>query len=481
MTTFRFWRLGLMLGGLWLATIWVSSCVYIDSIDQPAQARAGEVITTTVVAHPSVSYFWVGRPYFGIHLPEGWTVQPPLNYTGNYTGSINYDAALSSEMEDILAKPEYYWWVGVGNEHEVYTQNPATGTVHLQTSGQPGFYHLDYMTGDSNGGLNHDLREDILITITANYGAAWRSISSYQYTASEVSTVNIPVTLVDLGEAGFDTFDLSITPPPGWPANFYSNTQISNTGPMTLYQSLPLTVQVTIPPGAELGPASIPITAASTTASNAAASALINITLLSDERGYALTARNVIRVVDPVTHQIVFASSDGLTEHYAYSLAIHPRGEYFYLTFPDEVSIFPGYHVLLMINRVTQNTCFTMLPEGSKLGNIAFTCEGRKALVADQISNTIFFLHTAAPRFPLYAGAIENLPGIVRDMVIGGCGTNLALVTYQNSDTITFINTKQMIITGAVTNFSGLTDIVVAPDGERAYVANEDGLIGIID
>ncbi len=468
----------LVISSLWVIAF-LTGCVTIKSVDQPTYAQAGHIFTTTVAAYPS-DYPGDGRPYFGLHLPEGWLVMEPITYSGSYTGSLTYDSDLSAQMESTLPETGYYWWVGEGNQHEVLSSGQtATGTLRIQTGHQAGFYYLDYMTGDSEDGLNSDLKENIPITVTAAYGAGWRPIPSRQYVASQVITINIPATLVSLGQSGLDSFDLSAIPPAGWQADFYGPMPITNTGPMTFLQTLPLTLQVMAPPDVSPGSKLISISATSTSDANATASALIDLTLLSDQRGYALTSNNAVRVIDPMTHQRVEISSSPMP--YAESLAIHPDGEYIYATFPDNVLVLPGYHILEIINTTTGVHYVCLLPEGARLGIVTFTCDGSKVLVTDRAANRLFFLRTAVPRFPFPAGTITALPGIVNHVAIGGCGTNLALTTHKNNGSVAIIDTDLMTVVKTIPGFNNPGDVVVTSDGQRAYVANADGTIGVID
>lgn len=479
MKTLIFQRFGLILVILLLlVTIALSSCVTIQNIDQPLYTKTNSIFTTTVTAYPDSS--GDGQPYFGVHLPEEWAVIEPVRYMGNYTGDLTYNAGLSAQMEGLSPKTGYYWWVGEGDTHSVSEPGQtATGTLRLQTGNQTGFYYLDYMTGDSHDGLNSDLKENFPITVTANYGAGWRTIRPPKYVASNVTTLTISTTLVNLGEAGYDSFELSVTPPVGWSANFFTTTIITNTEPMMLFQSLPLTIQVVLPAVISPGTKTISISATSSTQANATTSDLINIILLSDERGYALTDNNEVLTIDPATHQTTDRPQNLVS--YAESLAIHPDQAYVYVSFPDNVLISPGYHVLFIGNTITGETNMHLLVDGAELGVIMFTCNGNKALISDRSNNKLFFLHTTNPRFPTQIGTITTLPDIVHKIAVGGCGSNLALTTHKGNNSVAVIDTNSMNLVKTISGFNNPGDIVITPDGRRAYVANTDGTIGVID
>lgn len=472
----KFWHIGLAV--ISPIILFLNGCITIERVDQPTQARSNTVFTTTVVASPNV-YPGNGQPYLGIHLPTNWAIITPISYTGGYTGSLTYDTALSTQMENASSEDGYYWWVGKGDPHEVLSSGQAaTATLQLQTAGQAGFYHLDYVVGESNGEPNGDLKETFPITVTAPYGSGWKINSSLQYNATTI-TKTISATLIDLGDAGVDSFDLSITPPTGWQANFYTNTVITNTGAMTVFQKLPLKLQLVPPPEVSPGSTVITFSARSTSDENVAALTTVELTLLSDQRGYALTNNNAIRAIDPVVRQL--AQTSGISLGYAESLAVHPGGQYIYVTFPDNVFVWPGYYLFEVVNLATGDSKIRYLPEGAKLGIVEFTCNGSQALVSDRSANRLFLLKTTTPAIPFQIGTITNLPGIVNEIAQGGCNSGLVLTTHKNSDTVAIIDRDLVTVVKTISGFNAPGDIVVTADGQRAYVANADGTIGVID
>lgn len=474
---YNFWRFGLAL--IVPVTIFLGGCITIKKIEQPSQGYSNTVFTTTLSASPDVTSS-KGQPYLGVHIPENWTLTSPFSYTGGYTGTFIYTPERSSQLEKVWSKADYYWWVGEGDEHEVMTSGlTATVALRFQPDDRTGFYYLDYLVGKSGEDLVSDFQVSLPLTITALYGSGWKPISSHQYDAKSVTTTNISVTLVNLGEAGTDTFDLSISPPEGWQVNFSTaDTVITNTGELDFLQPHLLNLELTPPPQVTPGSTVITLSAQSTMDENAVASTTVNVTFLSDQRGYALTDDNAIRVIDTLVQELV--EDWDIPNGYAESLAIHPGGEYIYTTFPDNALVYPGYHALYIDDIVGGDPWFKLLAEGSTLGLVKFTCDGNRALISDRSTNKLYVLNTVAPRLPFQLGEITDLPGIVNDIALVGCGSDLAVTTHQNSDTITIIDTKDATVVKAISGLNSPEDIVIT-GGQRAYVANVDGAIGEVD
>ncbi len=462
-------HLGKVLGLACLLLLLITSCLKIDHVDQPAAAQVGEIITVTVAAnHTSAFGGILIQPYFGVHLPNGWTVVPPLNYTGGYKGSIFYDDSLAAQMESIARKPAYQWWAGIGNGHDPVLADTwaATGTLLIQSGNHAGIYYLDYMTGDSNDGVNYDLRESIPITITGNYGAGWKLSSPVTRIASGTTTVNLPLTLVDLGKAASDTFDLSIEPPSGWSGAFLTNVPITRTGLMTLHQSLPLTVQLNLSATATPGLYFVPITATSTISSNAIASAFLKISLLSGHRGYAL-AGDTIWVIDPVTHQPIEAVDISAYGSDPNTITLSSDKQRLYITFA-------GSSNLLILDTATYSP-IASIPFADELADIAFTCDGALALVI-----SLYNLHIIDTATSTVVTSIP-LPGLP-SKIATSCAGQLALITNQNDNTLTFVDTNQSRILKTISGLREPAEIVVAANGKRAYAANMfDNSISVID
>lgn len=462
-------RLGKVIGLAFLLLLLVTGCLKIDRVNQPTEAQVGEIITVTVAAnHTSAFGGILMQPYFGVHLPNGWAIVPPLNYTGGYTGSIFYDDSIATQMESIAAKPAYQWWAGIGNDHDPVLADTwaATGTLHIQSDNQAGIYYLDYMTGDSNDGVNYDLRESIPITITGNYGAGWRLSSPVTRIASGTTTVNLPLTLVDLGKVASDTFDLFIEPPSGWSGVFLTNVPITRTNLMTLYQSLPLTIQLNLPTNPSLGSYFIPVVATSNKNPNASASAFLEVGLLSDQKGYALSGSD-IWVLDPVTHQTIKAVNISAYGSNPKAIALSSDKQRLYITFA-------GSSNLLILDTTTYSP-IAFIPFTDAPADITFTCDGNLALVI-----SLYTLHVidTATSTVITSILLSGLPS----KIATSCASHLALITSQNDNTLTFVDTAQFRILKVISDFREPADIVIAANGKRAYVTNVfDNSISVID
>jgi predicted outer membrane repeat protein len=132
--------------------ILLSGCIFFESIDQPASALPDEII---IVSIDVTTEGGDEQPYFGVCLPNGWTIPgDSFPCTGVYNETIYYDSLVSFEQESASPAPEgYYWWAGAGAA--VATDSGSVyGQFEIQTDSQVGFFSIDYMLGDSStGGL----------------------------------------------------------------------------------------------------------------------------------------------------------------------------------------------------------------------------------------------------------------------------------------------------------------------------------------
>ncbi len=143
----------------------ITGCLEFKSINQPSSILPGEDFTVFIEATVESDNEGVSEPYFGICLPNGWTIPgDSILCTGVYSGAIVYDSDLAIEQEDLSPAPEgYYWWVGDGNEVLSPVYGTAYSEIQIQTSGQLGLFSIDYMLGNSRDGLNQQRSNGHLI------------------------------------------------------------------------------------------------------------------------------------------------------------------------------------------------------------------------------------------------------------------------------------------------------------------------------
>ena len=101
---------------------------------QPEKSRGGHVL------------------YFGIMLPQGWTVSDSISFRGDMEGKFIHSDKRTREMQNIdPARHGFYWWVG-----ETIPPVPLScGCLHcfpeISTDDQTGDFHIDYMLGYYDG------------------------------------------------------------------------------------------------------------------------------------------------------------------------------------------------------------------------------------------------------------------------------------------------------------------------------------------
>ncbi len=163
--------------------------------------------------------------YFGIMLPNGWTIVDSIlctNITTNDTGFIVHSESLSQQMSLIdLPQENYYWWVGMISS--IWGQLGATfiSDLKIYTDNQTGSFFLDYMLGDPSSGLNYKRSNDHLIIVgdpvgclpegivfttqeeidnfTANYPSCTETAGSVKISGDDITNLDGLSVLISIG------------------------------------------------------------------------------------------------------------------------------------------------------------------------------------------------------------------------------------------------------------------------------------------
>jgi len=132
--------------------VFLSGCLEFASIDQPSSILPGEIFTVFIEATVEFDDDGNNAPYFGICLPNGWTIPgDAVACTGIYNEEIIYDPNLTLGQEDLSPAPEgYYWWVGDGNEVLSPVHGTVYGKIQIQTDEQTSLFSIDYMLSTSS-------------------------------------------------------------------------------------------------------------------------------------------------------------------------------------------------------------------------------------------------------------------------------------------------------------------------------------------
>ncbi len=459
-----------LLGAI-LIIILLSSCVTIESIDQPSQSEANQPITSQVVVSVSGGE---GQAYFGVHLPAGWIVTPPITYAGGHTGTLTYSSTLATQMAAFESAPDYHWWAGVSPTHS--TNNLTTTiTLNLQTDQQPGIYYLDYMLGSSATRLDDDFQTNLPLTITAHAGAGWSPAYANTYIISGTTSYSLPLSVVNVGPTGTDTFTLSAQPPSGWTASFYNAGPITHTGPLSASQGLPLSLQLTIPSTATLG--THPFSIQATSANDPAITTLkyVNPFLIEgkgylvDSDGYARSP--VIRVIDPGTHTILETIDHSVYDSSSPQVNLTPDGTQLYLAF---------HNALVILDAQTHQPIGPAIPLSQLPKRVAFSCDGSQALLISDAGYSDYvtlFDTTSLTVTQVISPPVPSLSEIDPH----SCFDQVALLTSYGTDSVIFVDTQLLTTTKVIADIEEPADILIAPDRQRAYISNDDASVTVIN
>jgi len=150
-----------------ITLIFLSSCIYFQTINQPTVALPNEIFTVSITVTTEGGEY---EPYFGVCLPIGWIIPgDSIQCSGAYNETIYYDSLLSVEQENVSpASDGYYWWVGNG-----MVDATSIGTVYsdlyILTDDQMGIFSIDYMLGDSYNGVNYQKSNNHQIEIAEEF------------------------------------------------------------------------------------------------------------------------------------------------------------------------------------------------------------------------------------------------------------------------------------------------------------------------
>ena len=156
-----------------LALVFLSSCYDIVYVSQDNDAQANQLIKPKICVQVSNYYNYNKvKPYFGVILPEDWSIKSGFSYVqeingmASKIGEIEYSEALSSKMQYLEPAPDgYFWWVGEGNNVIDVSCGVISTRPTIVTGNSIRNFKLDYMIGDDYNGLNFLRSKNHLIRV----------------------------------------------------------------------------------------------------------------------------------------------------------------------------------------------------------------------------------------------------------------------------------------------------------------------------
>ena len=113
-----------------------TGCYVFDFVNQPYAADPDSFFEVQIsVTYNDPPAYGAESSYFGILLPDGWTINDSIGYineTLNDTSFMIYSDSLVQQMSSIDPPPlNYYWWVGVGSVPGQKTQHSFRNSKYL--------------------------------------------------------------------------------------------------------------------------------------------------------------------------------------------------------------------------------------------------------------------------------------------------------------------------------------------------------------
>ena len=257
-----------------------------------------------------------------------------------------------------------------------------------------------------------------------------------------------------------DSFDLAVQPGSDWPTTL----SIGQTGILADGESVLFDALVAVPAGAVVGDVGqSTIEASSTSTPTVRATATLSTTASSDEIAYVALGNNKLALVDAVLYTVLgtidlnAAGCDNPVQ-----VSITPAGDQVYVScyYSDNVVVIDAsdHHIVGVRSGIVHPM------------DIAFTPDGRYALVGTDNSNRILTIDTQT----LALGSITT-PWTTRNIAVHPYLPR-AYVTGYSSNTLLVVNTASLALLQPIQLSRNIDDVGVSADGRYIFAAHYDGM-----
>ena len=204
---------GLLAAFLFAVSVIFVGCYEFRSIYQPEQAYINNYFDVQIVAQEDADdgNDWsvdglqnIG--YFGVMLPDGWSVKDSIVYTivstdeaTTNTGFLVFSADVSQTYEDSIPSIDgYHWWGSLTDRNaDMYMFDSLYFSPRIMTGAEAGEFHLRYAIGDADywdRNPNEVISEPLPITIIDDTGInemlSSANISLYPNPTSDVLSID---------------------------------------------------------------------------------------------------------------------------------------------------------------------------------------------------------------------------------------------------------------------------------------------------
>jgi hypothetical protein len=128
-------------------TLFLSSCYEIKNIEQPQTAEKNSEFDVSIEIELTAQQDTaIGN--FAIKVPEGWTVDDSIQYTGVLNGTFVYSESYS---DSISTESGYTWWgYATTDSIESLPDGLISFTLTIHTNDTTGFFYIDYAISHNN-------------------------------------------------------------------------------------------------------------------------------------------------------------------------------------------------------------------------------------------------------------------------------------------------------------------------------------------
>ena len=252
-----------------------------------------------------------------------------------------------------------------------------------------------------------------------------------------------------------------------WPTNL----SLADTGPLDAGDSITFTVQVDVPPGAQMTEYDVAdLSAVSNSDPNTNAQAQLKTAV--PRPGFVFNADlNLINVVDTAAHVDTGITIDAAPYGiFSFAGELSPDGVQLYVSLRDSDSV-------LVVDTATL-TPVLAIPVGDLPFEIAFRSDGAYAFVSNRNGDTVSVIDTQAQVVTATIPVGSGPQGVAASP----CLDKVYVTTRWDYD-VYVLDSINLTVTTVITGFDHqLFDIVISPLGDRAYVTNQwDYEVYVID
>lgn len=390
-------------------------------------------------------------------------------YLNNYgADTAVYYQTLSNPTRFVVEYVRLYYCCGQNTPHTLEAILYPNGDIQAQykTLNGTSSEYVGIENADGTDGLAYGISLGDSLAIRYYYPRGVLLAPPTQSGYGEPGTVVTYTMQVTNRTGNADSFDLAVQPGNLWDTEL----SIAQTGVLPDGDSMSFEAYVSIPAGAAGGDADqATVQATSVTSPTITSTAQINTSATSGEIAYVtLSQSNLVALVDVALHTVIDTVNVGAAGcAFPWRAAITPAGDQVFVSCYNSGSV--------VIIDTTDNTITTTIGGIQQADGVAFTRDGRFALVGSRWTHQIVVVDTQT-----YALGYIPTNGSTRSIAVHPY-LSRAYVT-SSDDTLLVIDTTNFSIVASIPVFGNPWDVATSTDGRWVFTGDRYGAgLAVID